>query len=290
MTPTTAATDAERRAYWAWQMDLAFEFMQDAARYPVAECGETFVSLREAVDDGRVEVLFSDSKVVDHFDRLFFLRAGLIEPFIDAARKMNQHGWVMKVEDGFRTREIQKRLALKPNVFDAILRSILWECGGKLPDPEFIFRRVSALVAYCPKVGTHTSGSAIDISVFDRRTRQEVSRGRPYLETSELTPMDSPFVEPDARRHRAEITAVMQSCGFMAYPFEFWHYNQGDVYDEFLNKTGKPARYGPVDWDPATNRVTPIENPTDRLNRREDIERAVAESAKRMGLDLKIAN
>jgi len=284
MTRNTTSNDAERRAYWARQMDMAFQFMQEAASYPVSECGETLVLLREVVDDAGVEVIFSDSKMVGDLDRLFLLRTGLVEPFIDAARKMNQRSWVMKVEDGFRTREMQKRGALKPNIFDSILRSILWECGGQLPDTEFIFRRVSALVAYCPKVGTHTSGSAIDISVFDRQTGQEISRGRPYLETSELTPMESPYVEPDAQRHRAEITALMRSCGFMAYPFEFWHYNQGDVYDELLNKTGKPARYGAVDWDPKTHHVTPIGNPTNRLNSREDIDLAVAESMARMGL------
>jgi D-alanyl-D-alanine dipeptidase len=284
VTGDTASNDGERRAYWARQMDLAFQFMQEAAGYPVSECGEPLVFLREAVDAAGVEVLFSDSKMVDDLDRLFLLRAGLAVPMMDAARKMNQRGWVMKVEDGFRTREMQKRSALKPVIFDAILRRIRWECGGQLPDAEFVFRRLSALLAYCPKVGTHTSGSAIDISVLDRQTGQEIGRGRPYLETSELTPMESPFVEPAARRHRAEITALMRSCGFMAYPFEFWHYSQGDVYDELLNKTGKPARYGAVDWDPATRRVTPIGNPTDRLNSREDIELAVAESAARMGV------
>jgi len=276
-------SDSERIAFWAKRMDEAYAFMLAIADYPVEECGEGFTSLTEAVASTGVEVRFSDTPVIDGVSRIFQLRTGLIEPFLGVCRAMNDRGWLLKVEDGYRTRHIQKNLARKPNIFDAVLKSVLWETGGRTPDRDFMAKRVAALIAMSPKVGTHMSGSAIDISVFDRTTGQEIDRGRPYLETSELTPMDSPFVSAEARKNRSEITALMRRFGFMDYPFEFWHYNAGDAYDEYINKTGRPGRYGAVDWDPKTNRVTPIENPTARLNTAEEIAASVEAALKRLG-------
>lgn len=51
---------ASRRAYWTAQMDAADEFMRRALRYPVAECGEPVVSLRDAASADGVEVALMD--------------------------------------------------------------------------------------------------------------------------------------------------------------------------------------------------------------------------------------
>lgn len=78
--------------------------------------------------------------------------------------------------------------------------------------------------------------------------------------------MDCPFIPKPCRRNRERITALMGKHGFIAYPFEFWHYSAGDAYIAHLAGSKEPAKYGPVDWDPATGRVTPIENPAALLN------------------------
>jgi hypothetical protein len=146
-----------------------------------------------------------------------------------------------------------------------------------MPTVELLRRRLAALIAMNPRVGTHCGGSAIDVSVVELDTGKEVDRGAPYLEISEKTPMASPFVSEHACRNRAEITALMAHHGFFTYRFEFWHYNAGDVYEGYISGTGVPARYGPVDLDPATGRVTPIEDPTRPLNSAEDIEARIGE-------------
>ncbi|RYF73986.1 MAG: hypothetical protein EOO39_09405, partial [Cytophagaceae bacterium] len=84
--------------------------------------------------------------------------------------------------------------------------------------------RKLSLSATTAKTGTHVSGSAIDISVYSLEDGSEIDRGGPYLEMSELTPMKSPFVLESSLRNRQEITDVMAQHGFVAYPFEFWHY------------------------------------------------------------------
>lgn len=277
-------TDAARRAYWTQQFEAAWHFMFDSILpYPVQESGEPFVSLRDAAAGAGVEVLFAGHPHVRQLERLFYLRKGQIPGFIGVAREMNQHGWILRVEDGYRTRTIQKYLGRSPQVFDAVLRSVMWELGGEVPDAAFMFRRCSAMVATVPKFATHMSGSAIDISVVHRDDPQrEVDRGAPYIEMSALTPMASPFVSAQARRNRTDISALMQRHGFVAYPWEFWHYSSGDAYDQFLRGTGRPAIYGPVDWDPLTGAVTPLDHPTLPLNSEDEVRAEIAAALGRL--------
>ena len=277
--------DTNRRRYWTEQFDAAYQFMFDAVLpYPVAECGEPLVSLQEAAAVANVTVQFSDRPHVNDLPRLYFLRDGQIPGFIGAAAEMNERGWILRVEDGYRTPEMQKALGRTPMVFDAVLNSVIWELGGQRPTPEFMFRRCSALVASVPKFGTHMSGSAIDISVMhlDDPSR-EMDRGAPYLEMSALTPMGSPYVCDAARRNRKEITALMRRHGFVDYPWEFWHYSSGDAYEQVLCKSGRPAIYGAVQWDPKTNLATPLPQPEQPLNSVDEIRVEIDAALVRLG-------
>lgn len=278
-------TDVTRRAYWSEQLEAAWHFMfEQVLPYPVAECGEPMVSLQQAAEQADVVVQFSTRPHALGLPRLFYLRDGQIPGFIGAAAEMNERGWVMRVEDGYRTPQMQKHLGLVPQVFDAVLKSVMWELGGQRPTPEFMFRRCSTLVASVPKFGTHMSGSAIDISVthLDDPTR-EVDRGAPYLEMSTLTPMGSLFVSDAARHNRREISALMRRHGFVDYPWEFWHYSSGDAYEQVLDKTGRPAIYGAVSFDAQTLQVTPLAQPEQPLNSFDEIRAEIDAALARLG-------
>ena len=270
--------EASRRAYWRDRMEAAARFMEAITDFPVRECREPLLPLRDAVARAGVEVAFSTTRCAGSFDRLFYLREGLLPPFLSAAREMNGRGWVLKVEDGYRTCSMQRALGMTEETFDAVLARTMWELGGKTPTPEIMLRRLTAVIATTPKIGTHMSGSALDISVIDRAAQEPVGRGAPYLEMSELTPMDSPFVPADARRNREEITALMSRHGFAAYPYEFWHYSSGDAYEAYLTGAAGPARYGPVEVDPETGDVMPVEDPAALLTDVEEIDARIAKA------------
>ena len=258
--------DAARRAYWTDQMEQGYAFVEKLIAFPVEECGEPFASVTEAAADAGVEMLFSTSKIAGDLDRLYVLRESLVEDVIAIARDMNARGWVLKIEDCFRTVEMQRRLGRTPAVFTKIFETCRWENGGAVPSPELVFRRAIVMTANMPKIGAHMSGSAIDISVFQRDDGREVWRGFPYVEVSEHTPMRSPFVAPEFIENRLAITAMMEARGFMHFPFEFWHYNKGDIGAQILNGRTEPARFGAVDWDPKTNQVTTVADPHSFLN------------------------
>ncbi|WP_417847723.1 M15 family metallopeptidase [Thalassoglobus sp.] len=274
--------DSARRAYWTEQLELGYGMVEELLTFPVEECGEGFASIPDAAEAAGVEMLFSESKIAGDLDRVFFIRESLVEDVIAIGRVMNDRGWILKVEDGFRSREMQRTLVRKPAVFDLVLQKCIWENGGEMPPVEFVFRRAIVLVANIPKIGTHMSGSAIDISVFRRDDGSEVWRGGPYLEVSEKTPMRSPFITEDELQNRLSITEIMESKGFMHFPYEFWHFNKGDAGDHILNKKPEPARYGPVDWNRETNEVQSMDNPMDPLNPLEQIEIEIAAAMKRL--------
>jgi len=268
---TTPSDSAARRDFWARRMDEAYAFMQRVRQQPVHEGGEPLRSLVEAAQSAGVEVAFSSRPHVQGLPRLYFLREGLVAAFLAAAREMAGRGWVMRVEDGFRTRDMQRQLALQPYTFDIIRERVRWELEGQPLTADLVLRRMSALVANAPQVGTHMAGSALDLSVLDRANGDEIDRGGSYLELSELTPMDSPFVSLAAQANRAAITALMARHGFVAYPWEFWHYSRGDAYEAILQGLDQPARYGPVDVDLATGQVQSIQAPLEQLNSLEEI-------------------
>jgi len=262
----TTPDDSARRAYWAEQMQLGYDLIQVVLPFEVQECGEGFASIPDTAEVAGVEMLFSDSKIAGDLERVFFMREGLVHDLIAIGGAMNDRGWILKIEDGYRSMEMQSQLVRKPDVFDAILRKCIWENGGQLPPVEMVFRRAIVLIANIPKIGTHMSGSAIDISVYRRDDASEVWRGNAYLEMSERTPMRSPFIEAGDLQNRLEITSLMEARGFIHFPYEFWHFNQGDAMGHILGKQAAPARYGPVHWDPQTNQVTPYDDPLSPLN------------------------
>jgi D-alanyl-D-alanine dipeptidase len=273
--------DAARRAYWTEQLEQGYEVVQQLIAFPVQECGERFASLTEAAADAKVEMLFSTSKIAGDLDRIFVMRESLVRDVMTIAREMNERGWVLKIEDGFRTLEMQRQLGRKPAVFDQILNRCIWECGGAMPPVELVFRRAIVMIANIPKIGTHMSGSAIDISVFHRDDGTEVWRGYPYLEVSEHTPMRSPFVAPEFIENRLAITAAMEKHGFIHFPFEFWHFNKGDAGAQILTGRTEPARFGAVNWNPQTNEITPVADPQAVLNPLPVIEKEIAAAMER---------
>ncbi len=269
------------REYWAEQMEKGYELVQQIAAFDVKECGEPFASLKDAAGADGVEMLFSTTKIAGELERMFFIRESLIRDVIAIGRQMNECGWMLKIEDGYRSLAMQRQLGSKPELFDAILRKCIWENGGVIPAVDLVFRRGSVLIANLPKVGTHMSGTAIDISVFRRNDGTEVWRGNPYLEMSERTPMRSPFVEPEFVANRLEITEIMEAHGFMHFPFEFWHYNKGDALGHILTKQSAPAKFGPVDWDPISNRVTAVENSQQPLRPPHEIQQEIEAAVER---------
>ena len=70
----TDTSETARRTYWTEQLELGYEFVDKLLAYPVAECGESLASIPDAAEAAGVEMLFSNTKIVDDLDRVYYLR------------------------------------------------------------------------------------------------------------------------------------------------------------------------------------------------------------------------
>jgi D-alanyl-D-alanine dipeptidase len=262
-------------------MDAAAAFMQAATDHPVEECREPVARLDTAIQAAGVDIALSSRPHANGGPRLHVLRASIIDDLLAVGDTLNARGWRLVVEDALRTRDMQRRLAQSPGVIDRLAERTSWEVGGGVPPFDLLVRRLGVLVAPNCKVGTHLSASAVDVSVVDRRTGAEIERGGRYLEISERTPMTSPFISAEERAVRDVVTACMAERGYVAYPFEFWHYCKGDVFERLAEGSQVPARYGAVDVDLETNSVTPIARPSEPLSDPADLDRLMSRALER---------
>jgi D-alanyl-D-alanine dipeptidase len=281
-TPIPHAGSGERLRYWTEAMERAGRLLDEMARYPVSECGEGFASIPDAAAEAKIELMFSPTKQAGRFDRLYFLRQGLVAGLIRAAKDMNERGWILKIEDAYRTREMQTEGARRPEVFDGVVAMCRQECGGRTPCVDLVLKRWKVLAANYPCNGTHLCGAAVDVSVFRRENGSEVWRGAPFPVSSELSPMDTPFVTEEEHANRMAITRIMERRGFLHFPGEFWHYNRGDALFQLLVASGRPGIYGPVHWDAHRNEVEPYADPHEALTPPEVLGRLIGEAMQRI--------
>ena len=282
---TTYDDEKARFRFWKEHMDRGYELVQSMAKYEVNECGEGVVSIPEAAEKAGVKILFSETKIAGNLDRIYVIRESLMPDLLAIALDMKERGWILKIEDGYRTRDMQTQLGRKPEVFDMIVRSCWRENGGVTPPLDLVKKRSMCLVANYPYSGTHLMAAAVDISVFRIDDGSEVSRGKPYLEMSEYTPMDCPFISVEEHQNRMEITALMERHGFLHFPGEFWHYNKGDALYHITMRSGRQAPYGPIHWNPLTGEITSYDDITSPLTPPDLLAENLQQALKRMNLD-----
>src|SRR5262249_40092867 len=109
----TSSDETPRRAYLAEQMQLGYDLIQKVIPFEVKECGEPFASIPDAASAAGVEMLFSTTKIVGELDRVYFMRESLVKDVISIGRDMNERGWILKIEDGYRSLEMQGKLVRK---------------------------------------------------------------------------------------------------------------------------------------------------------------------------------
>ncbi len=239
-------------------MEAAHDFMQRLQVHPIAECGEPMQALEPAARAAGIRIGFPAGLKLGTLPRVFALRATLVPRLLNVAAALLRQGWLLRVEDAYRTLAVQAQGTSCDFIVDAVYRRTQWELGGQAPSLELVLRRIRVLTATTAKTANHVSGSALDISVLDATTGREVDRGGSYLEISERTPMASPFLSRTARRHRDRINDILAAAGFLPYPYEFWHFSHGDADFELVSGSSRPARFGPVDLEVTSGRVTPI--------------------------------
>jgi D-alanyl-D-alanine dipeptidase len=133
-----------------------------------------------------------------------FLQKPAAEALVRAHHELERKGYGLIIHDGYRPWYITE---------------IFWSAT---PDDKKIF------VAN-PKEGSrHNRGCAVDLSLYDLKTGEEVKMPSGYDEMTERAYADYPGGTPEERARRSVLRDAMEKQGFQVFPPEWWHFDYKD--------------------------------------------------------------
>jgi CubicO group peptidase (beta-lactamase class C family)/D-alanyl-D-alanine dipeptidase len=133
-----------------------------------------------------------------------FMQRAAAEALLRAHKKLMEIGYGLLIHDAYRPWYVTK---------------IFWDAT---PDDKKIF------VADPSQGSRHNRGCAVDLSLYELATGKPVEMVGVYDEMSERSYAAYPGGTSLQRWHRELLRRVMESEGFLVYPFEWWHFDYGD--------------------------------------------------------------
>ena len=145
------------------------------------------------------------------------------------AKKNLPEGITFKIWDAYRPYKLQEEIYLKYK--DKIIKEFNL---NDLPSDKQN-KIISNYVSYpnkdevlCP---IHTTGGAVDLTLFNTETNENLDMGIEFDEFSDLTntnAFENEGMDETIRNNRRMLYNAMTSVGFTNLPTEIWHYDFGD--------------------------------------------------------------
>ena len=127
-----------------------------------------------------------------------FFHKKAADHLIRVAQRAHHLGYTLKIFDAFRPTEAQ------------------WKLWESKPDPLF--------VADPNKGSAHSRGIAVDLTLVDTQTLQELDMGTPFDDFTPLSYHGNQEVSPTAQKNRLILLGLMTESGWDFYDKEWWHY------------------------------------------------------------------
>ncbi len=80
-------------------------------------------------------------------------------------------------------------------------------------------------LGYIAKQSSHSKGSAVDLTLFDLETGQDLDMGTAFDYFGELSHTDNLGVSAGQRKNRFLLKGLMEGRGFKNFSQEWWHYS-----------------------------------------------------------------
>ncbi|HEY0079799.1 MAG TPA: M15 family metallopeptidase [Pyrinomonadaceae bacterium] len=130
-----------------------------------------------------------------------FLQRPAAQALVRVNRALRKKGYTLLIFDGYRPWHVTK---------------LFWDIT---PEDKKQF------VADPSRGSRHNRGCAVDVSLFDLRTRREVSMPSPYDDFTERAHINYTGGTDEQRRLRDLLRAAMEAEHFRVYEPEWWHYD-----------------------------------------------------------------
>jgi D-alanyl-D-alanine dipeptidase len=133
-----------------------------------------------------------------------FMQRPAAEAVARASQKLKQYGYGLLIHDAYRPWYVTK---------------VFWDAT---PEDKHIF------VADPAKGSRHNRGCAVDLTLYDLKTKKPIEMVSTYDETTARAYPDYPGGTSLQRWHRKLLRDVMESEGFTVYEAEWWHFDYKD--------------------------------------------------------------
>jgi zinc D-Ala-D-Ala dipeptidase len=133
-----------------------------------------------------------------------FMQLPAAEAVVRANRALKEHGYGIIIHDGYRPWYVTK---------------MFWD--GTPPDKhDFVANPIPG--------SRHNRGCAVDLSLYDLKTGQEVQMPSGYDEMSERSYPEYKGGTPEETQRRELLRKTMEAQGFTVEPHEWWHFDYKD--------------------------------------------------------------
>lgn len=128
-----------------------------------------------------------------------FLRRAVVEKLALVQKDLNAQGLGLKIWDGYRPLSVQ------------------WQLWKVMPDPRYVAD---------PRTGSrHNRGAAIDCTLIDLKTGQELAMPTPFDDFTPKAAAHYPDLPPEVLKNRQTLHDAMRRQGFTPLPTEWWHFD-----------------------------------------------------------------
>jgi D-alanyl-D-alanine dipeptidase len=189
------------------------ELMKEAlAASPPKENGDfrqaELVELKKLDPTIKLEIRYATTNnflgTVFYSEARAFMQRPAAEAVVRAHRKLRAQGYGLLIHDAYRPWYVTK---------------VFWDAT---PDDKKIF------VADPAKGSRHNRGCAVDLTLYDLKTKRPVEMVSTYDETSDRAYPDYPGGTSLQRWHRKLLRDAMEAEGFTVYEAEWWHFDYKD--------------------------------------------------------------
>ena len=146
---------------------------------------------------------FTGQQIYDFADA--YLRYGTVKKLKSVCEELSRQNLGILIWDGFRPLEAQE----KP-----------WEI---CPDPAYVSHPVTGSRSHC-------RGSAIDLTLVDLKTGENLTMPTDFDDFSKLADRDYSDCAPEAADNARLLEEVMVKYGFKPYSAEWWHFSDTEKY------------------------------------------------------------
>ncbi len=182
------------------------EVVRDVATYrrlAQLDPDKRLVDLQQAVPDAVLDIRYATANNFLHTPLYptprAFLRAPAARALAAVQGELATRGLGLKIFDGYRPYRITERM---------------WE---PIRNPDF--------VADPAKGSRHNRGAAVDLTLIDRKSGEELPMPTPYDDFTPKARQDYDELPAEAIANRALLRDVMTRHGFEPLPSEWWHFD-----------------------------------------------------------------